>query len=97
MTKGLEPFPSKNAWKRYLDYIMYGVGLFAPVVLIPQILQIYTTQDASGISLTTWALFVVVNILWAFYGAVHKDKHIFFANILMMVANLIVVIGILLY
>ncbi|MDP2651625.1 MAG: SemiSWEET family transporter [bacterium] len=97
MTKGLEPFPSKNAWKRYLDYMMYGVGFIAPLALVPQILQLYTSKSSVGLSLSTWVLFVGVNSLWALYGAVHKDKQLFLANILVMLFNLTVVIGILMY
>ena len=96
-TKGLESFPSRNKWKRYLDYLMYGVGIVAPLALLPQILQIYTTKSGAGLALPTWLLFVVVNILWATYGIVHKDKHILFANILMAIFNIAVVTGILLY
>ncbi len=97
ITKGIEPFPARGAWKRILDYLMYGVGIFAPLALIPQILQIYTTKSSAGLSLTTWLLFVVFNALWAAYGAVHKDKHILFANVLMALFNGIIVAGMLLY
>lgn len=76
---------------------MYGVGILAPVALLPQILQIYSTKSAAGISLLTWSLLTFINILWALYGAVHKDSHIFFANVLMMFFNLTVVAGVLLY
>lgn len=96
-SNGLEPFPSRNAWKRTLDYVMYGVGIFAPIALVPQILQIYTTKNGAGLSLLTWSFLVVFNILWTMYGAVHKDKHIFFASMLMGIFNGIIVIGILLY
>jgi len=95
--KDLEPFPSKNMWKRFLDYIMYGVGILAPLALVPQISQLYTTKSGEGLSLLTWSLLTIFNILWALYGAVHKDNHIFFANIFMILFNLAIVIGILLY
>jgi len=97
IAKGLEPFPATSAWKRLLDYIMYGVGILAPLALVPQILQIYEAKSAKELALLTWTLFVLVNALWALYGAVHKDKQIFFANIFMMLLNLVVVAGILMY
>lgn len=96
-TKNLEPFPSKNAWKRCLDYLMYAVGIFAPLALVPQILELYTTKSGAGLSLLTWVLLTIFNILWALYGAVHKDKHIFFANVFMILFNLAIVVGILMY
>jgi|SRR3989338_2320101 len=96
-TKNLEPFPARDAWKRYLDYLMYGVAFFAPFALVPQILQLYTTKSAEGLSLPTWLLFIVIHILWGTYGAVHNDKHILFASILMALFNGVIVIGVLLY
>jgi len=76
---------------------MYGVAAFAPLALIPQILQVYTTHSGAGLSLPTWLLFVLFNILWSLYGAIHKDAQILFANILMAFCNFAVVLGILLY
>lgn len=96
-TQGLEPFPSRNAWKRTLDYLMYGVGILAPIALVPQIVQIYTTKSSAGISLLTWVLLMCINMLWALYGAVHKDTHIFFANAFMVLFDITLVVGILLY
>lgn len=97
VAKGLEPFPAIGAWKRFLDYLMYGVGILAPIALVPQILQLYTSKSGEGLSLLTWALFAIFNILWALYGAVHNEKQIFFANTFMFLSNLSIVVGILLY
>ena len=93
----LEPFPSKIGWKRDLDYFMYGVGLFAPLALLPQIMQIYRTHSAEGLSLTTFALISIVHALWIGYGAVHKEKHLVIANAAMFAFNAFIVVGILLY
>jgi len=97
LTKGLEPFPARNVWARLLDYLMYGVGFIAPIALVPQILEIYTNKNAAGVSISTWSLLTVFNLLWALYGAVHKDKQLFFANAFIAVFDLIIVIGIMLY
>ncbi len=97
LAKGLEPFPARGAWKRLLDYVMYGVGIAAPIALVPQIIQIYMAKNAEGISLITWLLFTLLNILWALYGAVHKDRLIFYANTFMIFFDLIIVAGILMY
>ncbi|MCX6786626.1 MAG: SemiSWEET family transporter [Candidatus Kaiserbacteria bacterium] len=97
LTKGLEPFPAIGSWKRFLDYLMYGVGIIAPIALVPQILQIYTTRSAAGVSLLTWILIAIFNALWALYGAVHKDRQLFFANAFVVLFDLIIVVGILMY
>ncbi len=93
----LEPFPAESFFKKNLDYLMYGVGILAPFALLPQIIQIYSTQSASGLSLVTWSLLVTFNLLWATYGFAHKEAHILLANAFMALFNLTIVIGILMY
>lgn len=95
--KGLEPFPSRNRTKRLFDYLMYAVGIAAPLALLPQIIQVYATKSGAGLSLPTWSLLALFNVLWATYGVLHKDAHILFANVLMMLFNGAVIVGILLY
>ena len=97
LSQGLEPFPATNTWKRFLDYVMYGVGIIGPIALVPQILQIYTTRSAAGVSLITWLLIAFFNTLWTIYGAIHKDKHIFLASAFMILFDIVIVVGILLY
>lgn len=96
-TSGLEPFPARGAFKRALDYLMYAVAIFAPLALLPQILKIYQEQDAGSFSLLTWVLITTINLLWALYGLVHKDRQIFLASGLMVVAHATILLGILLY
>jgi len=95
--KHLEPFPARTALKRFLDYLMYAVGIVAPLAILPQIFQIYSTKSGAGVSLSTWAILGCINILWAIYGVVHKEKQIIFANVLIALCDLIIVIGVLRY
>lgn len=97
LAKGLEPFPSKNTLRRILDYIMYAAGLLAPLAILPQILEIYGTKSSAGVSLTTWLLLMVSNVLWVLYSYIHRDRQLLLATSLMVISHLAVVIGILLY
>jgi uncharacterized protein with PQ loop repeat len=97
ISQGLEPFPSRDVWKRLLDYLMYGVGIIAPLALVPQIIEIYTTRSSVGVSLYTWLLVALFNALWALYGIVHKDRQLFLANVFMVLFDLVIVVGILMY
>lgn len=76
---------------------MYGVGLFAPIALLPQIVQIYSTKSGEGLSLATWVMLAVMNLLWALYASVHKDKQLLFANVLVGLCNVTIVAGPLMY
>jgi len=92
-----EPFPATTSAKRLLDYVMYGVAIVAPLALVPQIVEIYSTKSSEGVSLLTWFLLMCVNVLWTIYGAVHKDIHILLANALFLCFHLVIIAGLLLY
>lgn len=76
---------------------MYGVAFLAPLALVPQIYQLYGTRETGGLSLTTWVLLALVNLLWTLYGVVHKDKHLILANGLLFLFHLVLLAGLLLY
>lgn len=97
LSQGLEPFPALSASKRALDYLMYGVGLAAPFALLPQILQIYNDRSSAGVSLTTWVLLALANVLWMIYAIVHRDSHILFSTVLMVGFHLAIIAGLLIY
>lgn len=97
ISKGIEPFPARGAWKRFLDYLMYGVGIFAPLALLPQIGNIYIEHKTEGLSLITWILLFAFNMLWILYGTVHKDKPIIIAHSFFAIFNAAVVVGVLMY
>ena len=90
-----EPFPSRIAWKRALDYVMYAVGMLQWLALLPQISAIYLHGQTQGISISTWSILAGVNVLWFFYGLAHRDKVVATANFLMMSGDLAIVLGVL--
>jgi uncharacterized protein with PQ loop repeat len=95
--KHLEPFPSRRGYKRVLDRTMFIAALIAPVALIPQIFQIYTTHNVSGLAITTWVWLACMNILWMLYGLSHRTVPIVMTNFCFFFLNSAGVIGILLY
>jgi uncharacterized protein with PQ loop repeat len=97
VTGGLESFPSRDRMKRFLDYVMYGVGIFAPLALLPQIGLIYLEHQKDGVSVETWAFLFLFNILWILYGIVHNAKPIIISHFLFAIFNLAIVVGVLYY
>lgn len=97
LSGGLEPFPAKGALKRFLDRLMYAVGVLAPFALLPQAVRLYATKSSAGISLATWVLLALSNILWLMYGIVHKDKPIIIAHSLFIVMDASIIAGALAY
>lgn len=95
--KRLEKYPHPVAWKRYYEYLMYGVAIVSPAALLPQVIELYRYQNASGLALPTFILLGAMNILWFFYGIMHREVPIFFSSALIAILNCSIVVGILLF
>ena len=80
-----------------MDKLIYVVGIAGPLMTIPQVAKIWLEKSAAGISIVAWATYAVSSVIWAVYGIMHKDKPIAISSIMLVVVNLLVVIGALIY
>ncbi len=94
---GLEPYPSSHLWLRLLDRMVYIVGIIGPVMVLPQIYLIFSTQNASGVSAISWLSWALLDIPWIFYGLAHKQYPIVLTYLLWFICNLVVFFGALIY
>ncbi len=97
MHERLEPYPHPDAFKRFLDKIMMGVALIGPLATLPQVYQVFMTQDTKGLSLVTWTVWVLLSCVWLVYGLLHKEMPIVLSNLIYIVLQGAVVSAILLY
>jgi len=81
----------------FLDKAIYAIGILGPILVLPQLLKIWTTQDATGVSLITWTVWVFVDIVWIVYGFAHKVMPIIVSHVAYTLTTAGVVLGILLY
>jgi uncharacterized protein with PQ loop repeat len=96
-TAGTEQFPHSSKSVRYFDYFMYFVGAIAPLALLPQIIQLFVSHNAAGISVWTWLLLAIMNIFWILYGIIHKDYPVLVTNLGIGIFDLIIVAGVVLF
>ncbi|MBU0598275.1 hypothetical protein KKF61_04790 [Patescibacteria group bacterium] len=92
-----EQYPHPQPWKRFLDKIIYAAGIAGPIITIPQILVIWQKQDAEGVSLISWGGYLFLSVIWLIYGIAHKEKPIIVMYIANIIAQILVVLGIILY
>ena len=92
-----EPFPHPDRGKRILDNAIYGVAVLAPVMNLPQLFKIWLHQDATGVSLASWASFSVFSLIWLIYGVVHKERPIIIMNFALMIIQAGIAVGVVLY
>lgn len=87
----------KSERKGFIDIAIYGIAILAPSMTIPQLYAVWMQRDVKGVSLITWMAYAVAAAFWLSYGLVKKDRPIIFANVGLMVIDILIVAGVLLY
>ena len=90
-------FEDNNELKTFINKFIYFIGGFGAAVIIPQVTRIWFTKDVDGVSLTTWAGFLIASVFWLIYGLVHREKPIIYTNAVVCVLDFLIVLGILLH
>jgi uncharacterized protein with PQ loop repeat len=97
VSKKLEPYPASSSWKKFLDRIIYVVGILSPVLTIPQLLKIWIGQDVSGISFISWSWYLIASIVWLMYSIAHREKPLIISSVLWIIIEVFIVIGLIIY
>ncbi|MFH0836882.1 MAG: SemiSWEET family transporter [Candidatus Aenigmatarchaeota archaeon] len=92
-----EPYPNPDKIKRFYDKFIYVVVILAPIINLPQLFTVWLDKNAAGVSVFSWFGFSLISVAWMVYGIIHKDKHIIFMNIVLMIIQALIAIGALLY
>ena len=87
----------KSEIERYAERIALVAGIIQPLVTIPQIYEIYTSQQAENVSLLTWVGYLIFGIIFLIYGYIFKLRPIFYGQIIWVILQITVVTGILIY
>lgn len=93
----IEQVKRSSKFERIMHKLIFGIALIWPILTIPQILTIWVEKNASWLSLFTWGAYVISNTCWLIYGIVQKEKAIIFGNILWVIVNTAVTIGVIIY
>jgi uncharacterized protein with PQ loop repeat len=86
--------PKGKKEKKILDKLIYPIGLIAPIMTIPQVLEVWSNKSG-GVAVCTWAGYMFVSFFWILYGLHHKEKPIVLINFLMFVLDAFIVYGVL--
>ncbi len=92
-----EPYPSPDRLTKIYDRIIYIAVIVGPIMNIPQLLRVWMTQDATGVSFISWTGFSIISVIWLGYGMLHKDKPILLMNFSLMIIQALIAIGTLIY
>ncbi len=89
-----EPYPHPNRIKNTMDKMIYFVGISGPIMAIPQLYNIWTEKNISGVSPITWFAFLFIAMFWIAYGIMHKTKPIIITYSGWIVIDILILIGI---
>lgn len=95
--KKIEHSPRREQLKRVLDKAMVFIALIGPLATLPQVYQVFMTQDVEGLSIITWGTWTALSGIWLVYGLLHKEMPIAISNSIYVLLQGIVVIAILVY
>jgi uncharacterized protein with PQ loop repeat len=71
------------------------VAIVEPLTTLPQIIDVFTKSNVSAVSVLTWGLYALFEVVWVIYGLAIKNRPIVITNILWIVMDLAVVMGVL--
>lgn len=83
--------------RKLINRIIIPVAIIQPLGTIPQILAIFGHQDGTSLSISSWLLYLIFDILWLWYGISEKQKAVLASAITFTVMEGAVLVGALMY
>ena len=92
-TPSARSFLPEGAVKRLLG----SLSIFTMLMTIPQVLTIWLSHQAAGVSLLSWSAYLVSAVVWLWYGLQKRDPNIYWPCIGWIVLDAGVILGVLVY
>ncbi len=86
-----------NIFVKIFHGIVIAVAMVSPLITLPQLLSIYVTRNASGVSSITWSAYIFTSAIWLSYGVMHREKVIIINGVLGVILGATIFFGILIY
>ncbi|MEI6480899.1 MAG: hypothetical protein WCO19_01200 [Candidatus Saccharibacteria bacterium] len=80
--------------KKLIGLAMYAVAFIMPATNIPQITKLFSSHNATGLSIQTWIMYLLFGAIPLFYAFVNNIKPLIISNILWTLVELIMIYGI---
>ena len=80
-----------------LRRMLGGMSVFTLVMTVPQIVTIWWTHQAAGVSILSWGAYLASAVLWLLHGLKRRDKNIYLPCIGWIVLDSAVIAGALVY
>jgi uncharacterized protein with PQ loop repeat len=77
--------------------LLGSLSIFTMVMTIPQVLTIWVSHRAAGISMVSWCAYLVSAAAWLCYGLQRRDKNIYLPCMGWIILDSAVIVGALVY
>jgi len=84
------PAPRPDA---LLTKALAGMSIFTLLMTVPQVLTIWLSREAAGVSVLSWSAYLLSAFLWFAYGVHKRDKNIYLACIGWILLDAAVIAG----
>lgn len=75
-----------------IDSLVYLAAIVGPLMTLPQVYEVWI-ERSKGASFITWSSYIVVAMIWLAYGIKHKDKPIITLQVLWLILDILIVVG----
>ena len=86
-----------NKNDKLIGYMMYAVSVGMPMTDIPQLIQIFSTKVATGLSASAWVMYAAFGVVPLMYAISNKLKPLIISNVLWMIVDAAMIYGIFRY
>jgi uncharacterized protein with PQ loop repeat len=76
-----------------LEKFLRVLSVITMLMTVPQVLAVWSSRDAGGVSLLSWGAYLFSACLWFVYGVQKRDKTIYLACIGWIALDAAIVIG----
>ena len=77
--------------------LLRSLSIFTMVMTVPQVLTIWVSHRAEGISMLSWGAYLVSAAVWLWYGLQKRDKNIYLPCMGWIIPDSAVIVGALVY
>ncbi len=95
--KRFHKFLSKKKEKKLIDKLIYVAAVIYPLAGLPQIIQVFASKSAEDLSLLSYLLFFVLEMVFLAYGLLYKLRPIILSAVLWVVYYIAALVGIIMY
>ena len=80
-----------------LERLLRSLSVLTMLMTVPQVLTVWVGHNAGGVSLASWAAYLISACLWFVYGIQKHDKTIYLACIGWIVLDAAIVVGVIVH